>query len=485
MTMVQEWEPVIGLEVHVQLATRSKLFSRSPTAFGALPNTQAGMVDIALPGTLPVPNFAAIHMAVLFGLAVEGRVANRSVFARKNYFYPDLPRGYQISQYEAPIVQGGYLVVPLPDGGTCEVRFVRAHLEEDAGKSLHEQFPGQTAVDLNRAGMPLLEIVSEPDMHNAEEAVACLRCLHSLVCNLGICDGNMAQGSLRCDVNVSLRPSGTATLGERTEIKNINSFRFVEKAILGEIDRQREILETGGCIVRETRLYDADRDETRPMRSKEMESDYRYFPDPDLLPLVLSEEEIENIRADLPELPAAKRERLAQEYSLDNKTAAFFAADRALADYFEETAKASGDAKRTANWIMVELAARLHQDDVSIGDSPVSARQLAELLRRVADGTISGKIAKAVFAAMWAGEGDADTIIAAQGLRQVTDSDALEVLVQGVVDAHPGQTAKYRAAPPEKQKRMLGFFVGQVMQRSKGRADPAQVNALLIEKLGS
>ncbi len=482
--MAWEWEPVIGIEVHVQLATQTKLFSVSPTIFGAPPNAQAGMVDIALPGTLPVPNAAAVRMAVLFGLAVEGRVARRSIFARKNYFYPDLPRGYQISQYEAPIVEGGHLVVPLPDGDICEVCLTRAHLEEDAGKSLHEQFPGQTAIDLNRAGMPLLEIVSEPEMHSAGQAVACLRFLHSLVCHLGICDGNMAEGSLRCDVNVSLRPSGAEALGERTEIKNINSFRFVEKAIVGEIDRQQKILEAGGHIVLETRLYDADRNETRPMRSKEMESDYRYFPDPDLLPLVLTDEEIEHIRTELPELPAAKRERLTQEYQLDKKTAAFLAADRALADYFEEAATASGDAKRAANWIMVELSARLHQDDLSIGDSPVSAAQLAGLLRRIADGTISGKIAKTVFGAMWMGEGEADTVIATRDLKQVTDSGAIETLVQEVVDAHPEQTAKYRAAPPEKQKRMLGFFVGQVMQRSEGRADPSQVNTVLVNKLG-
>ena len=481
--MARQWEPVIGIEVHVQLATRTKLFSASPTAFGAPPNRQAGMVDIALPGTLPVPNAAAVRMAVLFGLAVEGEVARRSVFARKNYFYPDLPRGYQVSQYEAPIVSGGHIIAPLPDGGTCELRLTRAHLEEDAGKSLHEQFPEQTAVDLNRAGVPLLEIVSEPELHSAQEAAACLRCLHSLVCHLGICDGNMAQGSLRCDVNVSLRPAGTAALGERTEIKNINSFRFVEKSILGEIERQREILETGGRIVRETRLYDAQRNETRPMRSKEAESDYRYFPDPDLLPLVLEEEEIERIYAELPELPAAKRERLAQEYALDAKLTAFLAADRALADYFEETAQACGDARRAANWIMVELAARLHQDGLPIGDSPVSAAQLAGLLRRIADGTISGKIAKTVFDAMWAGEGEADAIIAARGLEQMTDSGAIESLVQEVVNAHPEQVAKYRAAAPEKRKRMLGFFVGQVMQRSAGRAEPAQVNALLVARL--
>ncbi len=507
------WEPVIGLEVHVQLATRSKLFSSSAVDFGAPPNTRASAVDIALPGVLPVLNGEAVRMAVLFGLAVDARVARRSVFARKNYFYPDLPRGYQISQYEEPLVQGGHISFQLPDGEQKETPLVRAHLEEDAGKSLHDRFADCTAIDLNRAGVPLLEIVTAPAMHSAAEAVACLRGLHSLVCALEICDGDMSQGSLRCDVNVSLRPAGETTLGVRTETKNLNSFRFVERAILGEIARQTEILESGGQVRQQTRLYDELRDESRPMRSKEEEQDYRYFPDPDLLPLCIEEEEIEHLRNSLPELPRARCARLARQYSLGEKEAAALAADRDTADFFERGMQHCGHARSLANWICGELTAWLHRHDCAIADAPVAPRELAQLVERIADGTISGKIAKEVFADLWqeagekqgegvrekqgekqeAGEVESqaesqegqrvDALIERKGLRQLSDDALLTALVEETLDRHAEQLRKYRAAPAEKRKRMLGFFVGQAMKQSGGKANPEQLNRILVQRL--
>jgi aspartyl-tRNA(Asn)/glutamyl-tRNA(Gln) amidotransferase subunit B len=476
---------VIGLEVHLQLATRSKIFSGSATTFGAAPNTQASAVDLAMPGMLPVLNRAAVEYAVLFGLAIDADIGRRSVFDRKNYFYPDLPKGYQISQFAEPIVGRGRFHFRLPDGTPRDIGITRAHLEEDAGKSLHEDFHGMSGIDLNRAGTPLLEIVTEPDFRSAGEAVAFLKALHSLVTYLGISDGNMAEGSMRCDINLSLRPAGSEALGTRTEIKNVNSFRFVEKAIARERARQEDVLDDGGRIVQETRLYDAERDETRSMRSKEVANDYRYFPEPDLLPVVLSEADIETIRERLPELPTQRCERFVRDYGLSEYDAGVLTDERALADYFEATAAACGDAKLAANWVQGELLGALNAADLSIGDSPVSATQLAGVIARIQDQTISGKIAKQVFEAMWQGEGDADTIIEARGLRQVSDSGALEAMVDQVIADNPTQVEQYRAADPARRKKLSGFFVGQIMKASKGQANPQMVNDLLLEKLAS
>ncbi|MDP5054784.1 MAG: Asp-tRNA(Asn)/Glu-tRNA(Gln) amidotransferase subunit GatB [Congregibacter sp.] len=478
-----KYEMVIGLEVHLQLATRSKIFSGSATTFGAEPNTQANAVDLAMPGMLPVPNIQAVRYAVMFGLAIDAEIGKRSVFDRKNYFYPDLPKGYQISQFAEPIVGKGTFAFNLPDGTPDKVGITRAHLEEDAGKSLHEDFHGMTGIDLNRAGTPLLEIVTEPDFRSAEQAVAFLKALHSLVTYLGISDGNMAEGSMRCDVNLSLRPAGTDTLGTRTEIKNVNSFRFVEKAIHCERVRQQDILDDGGSIVQETRLYDADRDETRSMRSKEVANDYRYFPEPDLLPVIISDAEIATIRASLPELPGARRVRFQEAYGLSEYDAGVLTDERAIADYFELTADASGDAKLAANWIQGELLAALNARDIGIDASPVSAAELAGLIARIKDQSISGKIAKQVFEAMWQGQGDADTIIEAQGLKQVSDSGALASMVDQVVADNPDQVAQYRAADPVKRKKLSGFFVGQIMKASKGQANPQMVSDLLFARL--
>jgi len=478
-----QWETVIGLEVHLQLATRSKIFSGSATTFGAEPNTQASAVDLAMPGTLPVLNAQAVRFAVMFGLGIGAHIGRRSVFDRKNYFYPDLPKGYQISQFESPIVGRGSFEIQLEDGSTRSIGITRAHLEEDAGKSLHEDFHGQTGIDLNRAGTPLLEIVSEPDLRSAAEAVAYLKALHSLVTYLGISDGNMAEGSMRCDVNISLRPVGSATLGTRTEIKNVNSFRFVEKAIRHEFERQAEILEDGGRIVQETRLYDADLDETRPMRSKEVANDYRYFPEPDLLPVVIDEAYIESIRAELPELPTQKRHRFVAQYGLGSYDADVLAASRELADYFEAVAAACGDAKIAANWVQVELLGQLNRGELKLGACPVSAPDLGGLIRRILDNSISGKIAKQVFEAMWQGEGSADQIIEAKGLKQMSDSGELAGLVDQVITANAGQVEQYQAADEERRKKLLGFFVGQVMKLSKGQANPQLVNELLAKKL--
>ena len=478
-----QWETVIGLEVHLQLATQSKIFSGSATRFGAEPNTQASAVDLAMPGMLPVLNEEAVRCAVMFGLGIDAEIGRRSVFDRKNYFYPDLPKGYQISQFQEPIVGRGDFEIQLEDGSTRTIGITRAHLEEDAGKSLHEDFHGQSGIDLNRAGTPLLEIVSEPDIRSAEEAVAYLKAMHSLVTYLGISDGNMSQGSMRCDINLSLRPKGTQTLGTRTEIKNVNSFRFVEKAIHHETQRQADILEDGGRIVQETRLYDADRNETRPMRSKEVANDYRYFPEPDLLPIVLDEDYIEALRTSLPELPVQKRDRFVAQYTLGSYDAAVLSASRALADYFEAVVTGCGDAKIAANWVQVELLGQLNKAELEIDASPVSAEQLAGLISRILDNSISGKIAKQVFEAMWQGEGDADSIIAARGLKQVSDSGALEAMVDEVIANNSAQVEQYLAADEGKRKKLLGFFVGQIMKASKGQANPQMVNELLTKKL--
>lgn len=478
------WETVIGLEIHAQLATKSKIFSAASTAFGAEPNTQACAVDLGLPGVLPVLNAEAVNMAIRFGVAVDAAIGKRSVFARKNYFYPDLPKGYQISQFELPIVGKGKLQVNM-EKGVIEVGITRAHLEEDAGKSLHDQFPGQTGVDLNRAGTPLLEIVSEPDMHSAKEAVAYARKIHSLVQFIGICDGNMQEGSFRCDANVSVRQKGEA-LGTRAEIKNINSFRFLEKAINYEIERQIDVIEDGGEVVQETRLYDADKNETRSMRSKEEANDYRYFPDPDLLPVVVSDEHIAAIKASLPELPEAKSKRYVAELSLSDYDADLLSQSRAIADYFEAALSTQpNQAKLLANWILGELTGALNKAELDYSASPVSAQSLAGLIERIADNTISGKIAKEVFEAMWNGEGSADDIIAQKGLKQITDTGAIEAIIDDIIANNAQQVDNYRNADASKQPKMLGFFVGQVMKQTQGKANPAQVNQLLKQKLSS
>ena len=483
--MRADWEVVIGLETHAQLTTASKIFSGSSTRFGAAPNVQASAIDLALPGVLPVLNAGAVECAVKFGLAVGAKIAERSIFARKNYFYPDLPKGYQISQYEIPVVQGGSLAVMVGTAGEMQekiVRLTRAHLEEDAGKSLHEDFAGLSGIDLNRAGTPLLEIVTEPDMRSAAEAVAYAKTLHSLVMWLGICDGNMQEGSFRCDANVSVRPKGQAEFGTRCEIKNLNSFRFMEKAIEFEIRRQIELIEDGGRVVQETRLYDPDRDETRSMRSKEDAMDYRYFPDPDLLPLEISAATIARIRAGLPELPQAAQARFESQYGLNFNDAATLIANRSLADYFEETARAAGgDARQAAHWVMGDFLGRLNDTGVGAADAAVSPAMLGGLIRRIADGTISGKIAKEVFGAMWAGEGPADAIIKARGLTQIRDVEAIEKIIDDVVAANPKSVDEFRGG----KERAFNALVGQAMKASKGKANPAQVNEILRRKLGA
>ncbi len=475
----------MGLEVHLQLATESKIFSGAATRFGAEPNVQACAVDLGMPGMLPVLNARAVQYAVMFGLGVGARIGKRSVFDRKNYFYPDLPKGYQVSQFFEPIVCEGKFEVPMPDGSLFPVRITRAHLEEDAGKSVHDAYAGQTGIDLNRAGTPLLEIVTEPDFRTAEQAVAYLKSLHSLATYLGISDGNMAEGSMRCDVNISLRPTGTEVYGTRTEIKNVNSFRFVEKAIAVETERQMDILESGGHIVQETRLYDADRNETRSMRSKEVANDYRYFPEPDLLPIVLDDAYIDNIRAGLPELPGAKRARFIETYGLSDYDASLLVDSRTTADFFEAATDISKAPKLTANWILGDLAGALNRESLDLTESPVSPEALAGLIVRIADDTLSSKLAKQVFEGLWLGEGTADEIIEARGLRQVTDTGALESLVAQVIEGHPDQVTQYQAADEAKQKKLLGFFVGQVMKASKGQANPQRLNGLLRAMLDS
>ena len=477
-----EWETVIGLEIHTQLATKSKIFSAASTTYGAEPNTQACAVDLGLPGVLPVLNAEVVRMAALFGLATHSTVAPRSVFARKNYFYPDLPKGYQISQFELPIVHDGYLDIDLENGGSKRIGITRAHLEEDAGKSLHENFQGKTGIDLNRAGTPLLEIVSEPDIRSAKEAVAYMKKIHSLVRYLGISDGNMQEGSFRCDANVSMRPKGQAEFGTRAEIKNINSFRFVEQAINYEVQRQILLLESGGTVVQETRLFDADKHETRSMRSKEEANDYRYFPDPDLLPVELDEAFIEAVRKTLPELPDVRKARLVRDYALSEYDAGILTASRELAEYFEAAAAAAGGAgKLAANWVMGELSGALNKENYAITDSPVSAGTLGGLLQRIEDGTISGKLAKQVFEAMWKGEGTADEIIEQQGLKQISDAGAIAGIIKEVLDNNPKQLEQYRGG----QEKLFGFFVGQVMKATQGKANPKQVNELLRKLLDS
>ena len=474
------WETVIGLEIHAQLATKSKIFSGSATTYGAPPNAQANLVDLGYPGVLPVLNAAAVRMAVKLGLAIGARIATHSVFARKNYFYPDLPKGYQISQYELPIVANGAIDIVLEDGQHKRIGVTRAHLEEDAGKSLHEGLPGVTGIDLNRAGTPLVEIVSEPDMRSAKEAVAYMKKVHTLVRYLEICDGNMQEGSFRCDANVSVRKSGAAKFGTRAEIKNLNSFRFIERAINYEVARQIDLLESGGTVLQETRLYDPDKGETRSMRSKEEANDYRYFPDPDLLPVELDEAFIASVRATLPELPDQKAARLGTQYGLSAYDAGVLSASRELADYYEEVvAAAPQDPKLAANWVMGELAAALNRDGLELSAGKMPAARLAQLLRRVSDQTISGKIAKEVFEAMWVQGSGADAVIEAQGLRQITDSSAIEKAIDEVMAKNPGQLADYRAG----KDKLFGFFVGQVMKATGGKANPAQLNELLRKKL--
>ncbi|MES0872992.1 Asp-tRNA(Asn)/Glu-tRNA(Gln) amidotransferase subunit GatB [Sinimarinibacterium thermocellulolyticum] len=482
---MNQWEAVIGLEVHCQLLTKSKIFSGAATAYGAAPNAQADAVTLGLPGVLPVLNAAALEMAVKFGLAIDAKIAERCVFARKHYFYPDLPKGYQISQYEQPIVYDGHLDIELSNGKDAEptvkrIGITRAHLEEDAGKSLHEGFVGTSGIDLNRAGTPLIEIVSEPDIRSAAEAVAYLKKLHQLVVYLGICDGNMQEGSFRCDANVSVRRKGETKFGTRTETKNVNSFRFVEKAIEYEIERQIEILESGGRVVQETRLFDPDTGQTRAMRSKEEAMDYRYFPDPDLLPVVVGAEEIARIRATMPELPEAKRQRFMNQYGLSKYDATVLTGEAALADYYETVVAASAaDPKLCANWVSVELLGALNKLGKDIADSPVGATALAGLIVRIGDKTLSGKLAKEVFEAMLAGEGSADDIIRAKGLVQITDEGAILRAIAEVMAKHPQQLADYRAG----KDKLFGFFVGQVMKATQGKANPDLVNRLLKDQL--
>jgi aspartyl-tRNA(Asn)/glutamyl-tRNA(Gln) amidotransferase subunit B len=475
-----EWETVIGLEIHAQLATKSKIFSGASIAFGAEPNTQACAIDLGFPGVLPVLNQEAVGMAIKLGLGINAEISLKSVFARKNYFYPDLPKGYQISQFELPVVGKGYVDIQLEDGQTKRINITRAHLEEDAGKSLHEDFHGLSGIDLNRAGTPLLEIVSEPDMRSAKEAVAYLKAIHTLVRYLEICDGNMQEGSFRCDANVSVRHKGTEKLGTRAELKNINSFRFVERAINFEVERQIELLESGATVKQETRLFDPNKNETRSMRSKEEANDYRYFPDPDLLPLLITEEMIAAVRKNLPELPQQKRQRFMEEYTLTAYDADVLVSSRDMAAYFETVVKQSGVApKLVTNWVMGELSAALNKENRDITESPVTTLQLAQLLQRINDNTISGKIAKTIFEALWNGEKDVDQIIDKQGLKQVTDSDAIETLIDKIIAENPEQVADYRSG----KDKLFGFFVGQAMKVSGGKINPQQLNELLKKKL--
>jgi aspartyl-tRNA(Asn)/glutamyl-tRNA(Gln) amidotransferase subunit B len=479
------WETVIGLEVHVQLATKTKIFSAASTAFGAEPNTQACAIDLAMPGTLPVVNQQAIDYAVMFGLAIDAEIGKTSVFERKNYFYPDLPKGYQTTQLEKPVVGPGKVEIQLDNGETKSVRIHHAHLEEDAGKSLHEgNFrPGVSGIDLNRAGTPLIEIVSEPDMSNAQEAVAFAKKLHSIVTSLGICDGQMSQGSMRFDVNISVRPQGETKLGTRTETKNLNSFKFMEDAIHLEVERQIDLLEDGGEVIQETRLYNGETKVARSMRSKEEANDYRYFPCPDLLPVVVSDEHVEQLRETLPELPDARQQRFIAEYDLSQYDAAVLSSDAAVANYFEQATSQSKNAKLTANWVSGELSARLNVENLSIDQSPVSAEQLASLIARIADNSISSKMAKQVFEGIWNNEGDADQIIEKRGLKQVSDSGALEAMVDDVLANNQAMVDDYINTDPDKRKKKLGGFMGQIMKASKGQANPQQVSQILAKKL--
>ncbi len=473
------WETVIGLEVHSQLSTKSKIFSGASTSFGAEPNTQACAVDLGLPGVLPVLNKEAVMMALRFGLAVNAKINQHSIFARKNYFYPDLPKGYQISQFEIPIVGQGEIEIRIKDGGTKMIGITRAHLEEDAGKSIHDMYKDFTAIDLNRAGTPLLEIVSEPDMSNAKEAVAYAKKIHALVQYIGICDGNMQEGSFRCDANVSIRKKGAKELGTRTELKNINSFKFLEKAINLEVVRQQDTLEDGEEVVQETRLYDDMKNETRSMRSKEEANDYRYFPDPDLLPVDIDDELLIQIKSALPELPTEKKSRYIGEFGLSSYDAENLTSQKAFADFFESMLSEDTDAKLSANWVMGELSAALNKNQMNIKDSPISAKELSGLVKRITDETISGKIAKDVFKAMWKGQGSADEVIESQGLKQMTDINTIESIIDKVLANNSSQVEQFKSG----NTKMLGFFVGQVMKETQGKANPKQVNQLLNEKL--
>ena len=474
-----EWESVIGLEVHVQLATKSKIFSGASTSFGSSPNTQACNIDLGMPGVLPVLNEKVLRMAVKFGLAINANINSPTQFARKNYFYPDLPKGYQISQLDNPIVEGGNLEINLGDGKKKTIGITRAHLEEDAGKSLHENFEGLTGVDLNRAGTPLLEIVSEPEISSSEEAVAYLKKIHSIIRYLEISDGNMAEGSMRCDANVSVRRKGEKELGIRTETKNVNSFKFVEKAIKHEIKRQIGLLESGKGIIQETRLYDSVADETRPMRSKEFANDYRYFPEPDLLPVVLENSFIQSIQKEMPELPEEKMKRFISEHSLSEYDAEVLSVDLNLSKYFEEVVNITNDPKLTANWVMGELSAFLNKENLSINETKVEARLMGKLLNKIKDSTISGKIAKEVFEEMWATKKGPEEIIEGKGLQQMTDSNEIENIIGQVLEENPKQLKQYK----EGKEKLLGFFVGQIMKATSGKANPGQVNKLLKEKL--
>jgi len=485
-----EWEVVIGLENHVQLTTGSKIFSGSPTRFGAEPNTQASPVDLALPGVLPVMNKAAVERAIRFGLAVDAKIAPQSQFARKNYFYPDLPKGYQISQFEDPVVQGGQLTFGYEKDGqfvTKTVNLTRAHLEEDAGKSLHEDYHGMSGIDLNRAGTPLLEIVSEPEMRSAAEAVAYCKALHGLVMWLGICDGNMQEGSFRCDVNVSVRPKGQKEFGTRCEIKNLNSFRFIEEAVHVEVRRQIELIEDGGKVEQATRLYDPDKKETRSMRTKEDAQDYRYFPDPDLPPLMISDDWIARVKSEMPELPAVMRTRFIEEYKLPEYDALVLTASKGMANYFEGVVAAAGkeNAKVAANWLMGDVSSTLNREGVEIADAPVLPAQLAGMLKRIADGTISNKIAKEVFGAMWEAKSEdanlVDVIIEQKGLKQISDTGALEAIVNEVIANNEKSVEQYRAG----KEAAINALIGQAMKASKGKANPAQLTELLKQKLAA
>ena len=475
---LNNWEAVIGLEIHVQLSTKSKLFSGASTNFGALPNTQACNIDLAMPGVLPVLNEEVLKMAIKLGTALSADINSPTSFARKNYFYPDSPKGYQISQMDKPIVEGGYLDIET-ESGTKRIGVTRAHLEEDAGKSLHDDFEGQSGIDLNRAGTPLLEIVSEPEISTPAEAVAYLKSIHSIIRYLDISDGNMAEGSMRCDANVSVRKKGDLELGTRTETKNVNSFRFVEKAIQYEIERQVHEIESGNTITQETRLYDSQNNTTRPMRSKEYANDYRYFPEPDLLPITLEKDFIESVINGMPEMPNEKKERFVSKFSLSNYDADLLAADKDIANYFEEVVKISDSPKLSTNWIMGELSALLNNENLNIRDSKVSSDKLGQLVLRIEDGTISGKIAKDIFEKMWISGKEVDEIIKDEGLEQVTDDKQIEAMIDEVIKSNPEQLEQYRSG----KDRLFGFFVGQVMQASKGKANPKQVNDILKSKL--
>lgn len=479
-----QWETVIGLEVHVQLATKTKIFSGASTQFGAEPNTQACAIDLAMPGTLPVVNEQAYRYATLFGLAIDAEIGKRSYFERKNYFYPDLPKGYQTTQLDQPIVGRGEITLQLGGDRTKTVRIHHAHLEEDAGKSLHDDYHGMSGIDLNRAGTPLIEVVTEPDMNTAEEAVAFAKKLHSIVTSIGICDGEMSQGSMRFDVNISVRPKGQEELGIRTETKNLNSYKFMEDAIELEVERQIEVLESGGSIRQETRLYNGDTGHARAMRSKEEAMDYRYFPCPDLLPVIIDDAYIESVRQDLPEMPDVRCDRFKANYGLSDYDAGMLSTDLTTSNYFEAVAKQTDDAKLAANWIMGELSSRMNAEELSIGSSKVSAEQLSGVITRIKDGSISNKIAKQVFDAIWTGEGDsADAVIEAKGLKQVSDTGALEAMVDEVIANSDKQVNNYRNAEADKRPKMMGYFVGQIMKASKGQGNPKVINEILIKKL--